>query len=307
MKLTSSGFPGSHPAQHSRLRSLFLTLAIALAFAAIFTLDRSTSTAPVQHLYYLPIIVAAHYAGYRGGLVAALVAVILYHLANLPRLTHHYQESDIIQIVLFFAVGLITGRLVHDARKLHRLATTDDLTGLHNLRSFEASLVSLIRTARQSRQPFSMLMLDVDHLKDLNDQHGHLAGAEAVRTVGHILARELPASGVACRYGGDEFVVALPGCSAFEAEEIAEDLRRAVHSEPPLLLGRRWPTGTLSVSIGVACRSFGPTRNSSGGSEEEEGERLFRAADHALYRAKLQGRNRVHSVELLSLFRKALP
>jgi len=269
---------------------------------AIFVFDRTTGTAPVQHLYYLPIILAAYHFGKRGGLTVALAAVVLYHFANRSQPTHPYQESDIIQIALFLAVGAVTAKLVHDAGRLRTLAMTDDLTGLHNLRSFEARLLSLVRTSRQANVPFSLLVLDVDCLKDLNDQHGHLAGAEAVRTVGHIIAVHLPPDGVACRYGGDEFAVALPCCTASRAEQIAAGLCEVVNATEPLIIGRRWPIGTLSVSVGVACRSMQPPGPVSLlETDEQEGESLFRAADEALYQAKASGRNRVCVFKALSL------
>ena len=166
--------------------------------------------APVQHLYYLPIIVASVRLGRRAGLAAALASVVLYHLANPSLVTFRYEESDLVQIALFIAVGLITAKLAGDARRLHALAMTDDLTGLHNLRSFEAQLITMLRGVRAAQAPLSLLVLDVDRLKSLNDRYGHLTGAEAVRTVGHILASRLPRDAVACRYGGDEFVVGIP-------------------------------------------------------------------------------------------------
>ena len=126
---------------------------------------------------------------------------------------------------------------------------TDDLTGLHNLRSFEARLASLVAAARENRSELSILVLDLDRLKQLNDVHGHLAGADAVRTVGHILADRLPSEAVACRYGGDEFVIAVPGCGAPRVEELANDLRTAVNSVAPVLAGKNRETGTLSISI----------------------------------------------------------
>ena len=128
---------------------------------------------------------------------AALAAVVLYHFANRSQFTRPYQESDIIQIALFLAVGVVTAKLVNDARRLHVLSMTDDLTGLHNLRSFEVRLLSIVRASRQANGAFSLLVLDVDCLKDLNDQHGHLAGAEAVRTVGQY-HRWAPSTGQSC-------------------------------------------------------------------------------------------------------------
>ena len=101
---------------------------------------------------------------------------------------------------------------------------TDDLTGLHNLRSFEARLPELIRASREGQSAISMLVFDVDRLKSLNNRYGHLTGAEAVRTVGQLIGARLASDAVASRYGGDEFVVALPCCPSFRARQIAGDL-----------------------------------------------------------------------------------
>jgi diguanylate cyclase (GGDEF)-like protein len=262
--------------------------AIAAGIGCIFALDYATTDAPVQHLYYLPIIIAARRFGRVGGLVSAAVAVILYHLAKRPWLVVHYGEADLIQVVLFFVVGLMTAKLASDARQMHELAMTDDLTGLHNLRSFEATLASLVAAARENRSELSILVLDLDRLKQLNDIHGHLAGADAVRTVGHILANRLPLEAVACRYGGDEFVVAVPGCDAARVEELANGLRAAVNSLAPVLAGKDREAGTLSISIGAATGMWNASQSGS-----NLGERLFHAADQALYRAKAAGRNRV--------------
>jgi diguanylate cyclase (GGDEF)-like protein len=130
-------------------------------------------------------------------------------------------------------------------------------------------------------------------LKSLNDTHGHLAGADAVRTVGHILAARLPPDAVACRYGGDEFVIALPGCAEAHAMRIAVDLRLAVNAASPVLAGIRFPTATLSISVGVACHRPDMRDSSSAAQADDASEQLFRAADAALYRAKASGRNHV--------------
>jgi diguanylate cyclase (GGDEF)-like protein len=230
-----------------------------------------------------------------GGAGAAALAIMLYHLANPQMLTWRYGESDILQMAVFVAAGLVAAKVADDAHRLHELAMTDDLTGLHNLRSFEVEVKKMIQAARQGRMPISVLVLDVDRLKALNDQHGHLAGAEAVRTVGHLIARHIPADAIGCRYGGDEFVIALPHCPESEARRIADDLRRAVLATAPVLAGMYFPERTLSISIGLACRSFdGPAaaaRSSPDG--DREGEALFQSADAALYVAKNGGRNRV--------------
>jgi diguanylate cyclase (GGDEF)-like protein len=291
MRLTSS-HSGSRAVSTPPLRSPAWSLVVVIAgLLLVFALDRASGSTPVQHLYYLPIIFAGISFRMRGGVVAALVAILLYHLANPHLLTFLYEESDFVQIVLFIAVGVIAAKLTDDARRLQALAMTDDLTGLHNLRSFEARLAATMRASRDAGTPVCMLVLDVDRLKSLNDKHGHLTGAEAVRTVGHLIAGSLPATSVACRYGGDEFAVVLPSCTESQAAGIADELCRRVNVAAPVLAGLAFPSGTLSISVGLACHQpeQGGDRSSEG--EYESGEALFRAADGALYRAKETGRN----------------
>jgi diguanylate cyclase (GGDEF)-like protein len=189
----------------------------------------------------------------------------------------------------------MTARLARDARRLHRLATTDDLTALHNLRSFEARLATMVRASRERQTPLALLVLDVDRLKSLNDRYGHLTGAEAVRTVGRIISERLPPDAVGCRYGGDEFVIALPHCASSQGYRIADDLRHAVHDRAPVLAGRPFAAGSLSISVGVVSASFdhGALLQDLSRRDVEDGEALFSGADAALYRAKAKGRNQV--------------
>ena len=278
------------PKRRGRLVTLFCVVSV---MAAVFALDRLTGIPHVQHLYYFPIIVAAIRFGMRSGVIAAAVAILLYHLANPETLSWRYEELDVVQMTIFVAAGIVAARLGADARRLRKLAMTDDLTGLHNLRSFELELRTIVDQARRTAAPVSLLVLDVDRLKSLNDRHGHLAGAEAVRTVGRIIADCIPAGGVACRYGGDEFVVALPETSSGMARQVADDLRGCVESCSPVLAGIDFPKGTLSVSIGIASRSFEPARYDWSAADDAESEALFRDADGALYAAKNGGRNRI--------------
>jgi diguanylate cyclase (GGDEF)-like protein len=262
----------------------------------VFWLDRWTSLPAVQHLYYFPIVLSAIALGMTGGLGAAATAILLYHFANPRFLTLRYAEADLLQMAVFLAVGIVAARLAEDTRRVRRLAMTDDLTGLHNLRSFELELNRVVREALVRRQPVALMVLDVDRLKGLNDEHGHLAGAEAVRTVGRLVAECMPPAAIACRYGGDEFVIALPNYSASTASILADTLRGAVHADAPELAGQPFPQGTLSISIGLVIREFNDRLiDMSSHSTDELGEELFRAADEALYIAKRAGRNRVHA------------
>lgn len=278
----------------------WLVAGIVGALLSIFQLDRMTGEAPVQHLYYLPILLAAAYIGQRAGLAAAGVAIVLYHLATPPHPDWPLRESDVLQMGLFIAVAIVTARLADDAQRLRQLAATDDLTGLHNLRSFESRAIPMVRACRTAGLPIAMLVLDLDRLKSLNDVHGHLAGGDAVRALGHVLAARLPADAVACRFGGDEFVVAIPDCTPVRAGVIADDVRGAVRALAPDLAGKPFPAGTLSISVGVACLSFEIADGvaSSGATDVATKEALFRAADRSLYAAKDQGRDRVSVVTL---------
>jgi len=291
--LTSDSEP---PFRHSAARwqpsRPVALVGVAAGMAFVFLLDTMTALPSVHHLYYFPIIFAAVTFGIRGGVITPAVAIVLYHVANPQTFGWRYRESDIVQISVFIAVGMAAARLADDARRLHRLAMTDDLTGLHNLRSFELSARSLLQQARSTGAPFSLLVFDVDRLKSINDSHGHLAGADAVRTVGRIIAAQIPSDAIACRYGGDEFVIAVSGRPLSAVEHLANELRRAVEATAPTLAHLSFPPGTLSISIGLAWRSVDGTPQPS--SLDEEIEALFQAADGALYVAKRDGRNRVH-------------
>lgn len=269
-----------------------IILAVLMSLGLIFKLDQSTGAAPIQHLYYLPIVIAGIWLPRYGGFTAGVAAVVLYHLANPILLTSRYRESDIVQIALFFGVGVVTAKLADDRRRLRRLAVTDDLTGLYNLRGFEALLIPTFKTASQSSTPITLAVLDVDRLKSINDTHGHQAGADAVRNVGRIVGDWLVDGAFACRFGGDEFVIALPGHDLSSASEAAEELRASVHAAAPVLGGVRFPSGTLSISVGLACR----TRFDESERDGEMAESLFRTADQALYVAKTSGRNQIHTV-----------
>jgi two-component system cell cycle response regulator len=153
----------------------------------------------------------------------------------------------------------------------------------------------MVRESHETGLPLALLVLDVDRLKSLNDEYGHLTGAEAVRAVGHVIGQRLPAAAVACRYGGDEFAIAIPECTPYLVHRIADDLLRAVHQSAPVLAGRAFAAGTLSISVGGSCTSFNQDAASRGRQtgDIETGEALFGSADAALYRAKVGGRNRV--------------
>lgn len=156
-----------------------------------------------------------------------------------------------------------------------RLADTDGLTGLANRRVFQQALSRELTLAHRRGEPCTLVLLDVDHFKAVNDTHGHPAGDEVLRVVGRALLDTARGTDVAARYGGEEFALILPSCSAAEARVVAERFRTAVAADPGPV--------PVTVSAGVATYP-----------QDAEGEAsLIAAADHALYRAKRTGRDRV--------------
>jgi diguanylate cyclase (GGDEF)-like protein len=162
---------------------------------------------------------------------------------------------------------------------LDEVLVSDVLTGVHTRRFFEAVARHDLELLKRMGEPFSLLMLDVDGLKTLNDRHGHAAGDAALRAVGRSLRAGLRASDVVGRLGGDEFCALLPGTRPRAAASVARRVRAHLRAARPSDL----PASVrLSVSVGVA-----------GGSRGYDLEAARRAADQALYRAKAGGRDRV--------------
>jgi diguanylate cyclase (GGDEF)-like protein len=236
-------------------------------------------------LYYLPILLAATQLGLGCGIGVAAIAAVLTHLAD-PQLSHfHYGEADVMELLLFLTVALVSSRLAQNARQLRRLATTDELTGLCNLRSFESVSRALIESGRTQSSTIAMLCLDVDRLKQLNDTYGHLAGADAVRHVGKVIMEHLPEDSRACRYGGDEFAIVLGMGGTARATLLARRIQDAVAASAPVLDGKQFFPGTLAVSVGCAADCLGREPVAA-----EVFTRLFRQADAAMYADKRQRR-----------------
>jgi diguanylate cyclase (GGDEF)-like protein len=170
-------------------------------------------------------------------------------------------------------------RIVSMQHELRLRATRDPLTGALNRGAVCDVLGAALRRAAETREPISTLLIDIDHFKHINDEHGHPAGDEVLREVVRRLGKELRAGDRIGRYGGEEFVVVLPGCDAGAALTVAERLRCAMAGER-----FAWASGSLAVTA-----SFGVSTWNEGDSLES----LLTRADQGLYEAKRSGRNRV--------------
>ena len=174
-----------------------------------------------------------------------------------------------------------TEQLRLSVRASLELAVTDALTGLHNRRYLETQLTGLIDQAVNRGKLLSILTLDVDYFKSVNDTYGHDAGDRVLQDVAGRIRACVRSVDLACRTGGEEFVVVLPETDLATAERIGERIRRAVASKP--FNPGSGCTLTITASLGVA----------SIGSGDDSAEGLLKRADRALYRAKNEGRNRV--------------
>ena len=169
----------------------------------------------------------------------------------------------------------MVARLRDGRRELERLSATDHLTGLYNRRYLMDALANEVRRSHRLKHPCALLIADVDHFKEYNDAHGHLAGDAALARIATILREATRDVDCAARYGGEEFVVLMPETEAAGAAETAQRVRTRVAGDELV--------GKLTLSIGVA--QFPDDGDSP--------EALLAAADGGLYQAKREGRDRV--------------
>lgn len=190
-----------------------------------------------------------------------------------------FLTSYVVIILASLGFVLMTKDRVDAANR--RLATTDALTGVANRRALIQALDRDMALALRTQEPYAVMMLDLDHFKNVNDRHGHLAGDQVLCHVAGVLRQRLRAQDMVGRYGGEEFLVLMPCTAAAGALEAAQALRQAVEQSPCPYGGQTIP---ITVSIGVCASPLAPG---------DSWDQLIHVADQALYSAKQDGRNRV--------------
>jgi len=173
-------------------------------------------------------------------------------------------------------------RLRTSVKQTIELAVTDGLTGLHNRRYLDSHLKILFNRAQARGRPLSVCITDIDRFKQVNDSYGHDAGDDVLREFAARIRATVRGADLACRYGGEEFVVVMPDTSAEAAAAIAERLRSMIEDRPFTL---RASPATLHVTASMGIATFAPGVDTP--------EQLLKQADRALYQAKSSGRNRV--------------
>ena len=191
---------------------------------------------------------------------------------------HEEQEHLAVTVAEQLALALGNARL---RESLRRQSVLDPLTGLFNRRHFDAALKRELARARRKNVPVSLVLVDIDHFKHVNDDYGHAVGDAVLRTIAQQLRLGIREGDIACRYGGEEMVLLLPECAAADAGTRAEAIRIALAAVVPHPEGEG--PQRVTASFGVAAYP----------AHAQDAEALFWAADKALYRAKQQGRNRV--------------
>ena len=173
-------------------------------------------------------------------------------------------------------------RLRDNVQASIEMAVTDGLTGLHNRRYMESHLAGLIEQAAARGKPLSILVLDIDYFKSINDGYGHDAGDDVLREFAVRVRKSIRGIDLACRYGGEEFVVVMPETDMAVASTVAERLRRSIAAEP-FAIGQPGQAVTVTISIGIAALA----------GLDDNAASVLKRADQALYKAKRDGRNRV--------------
>jgi two-component system cell cycle response regulator len=175
-----------------------------------------------------------------------------------------------------------TERLRDNVQISIEMAITDALTGLFNRRYMESHLASLLEQASARGKPLAVLVLDIDYFKSINDNHGHDAGDDVLREFALRIKRSIRGIDLACRFGGEEFVVVMPETDIAVAAMVAERLRRRIAADP-FAINAGGNSIPVTISIGIAALR----------GAEDNAASVLKRADQALYRAKRDGRNRV--------------
>lgn len=192
-------------------------------------------------------------------------------------------DMDFMAVLSYqLAAGIEKSRLFD---KIQKMSQYDGLTGLYNHRMFQEKLQQEINRRSRTLKPLSLMMLDIDHFKQLNDNFGHQAGDAVLRELSEVISHQSRSDSidVCCRYGGEEFAVIMPELELHYAVKVAERLRQAVENNSFMITENK-TDGKVTVSIGVAGIM---------GEEDLAPEELVKKADDALYLSKKNGRNRV--------------
>ncbi len=185
-------------------------------------------------------------------------------------------------IIVILTIAAISYAIYIYQKRLEEMAITDKLTGLGNRQLFDLTLEQAIKMQRRAARPFSVIIFDIDHFKNINDTRGHLTGDEVIKKLAQAAKAQIRNSDLFCRWGGEEFIVLAYDCPEIQAMEVAEKLRSAIAMEALIE-----PDDGLRATISVGLTTY---------QGYDDMNSILRRADAALYRAKEDGRNCVKAM-----------
>lgn len=227
--------------------------------------------------------------------IALVIQAVTFHWHTGAEMVVHSPPEAVLQaslplmviypLLTSWVLFRVSSQMQQHRKDLLYLSQHDGLTGLLNRRSWNRAAVKAMSQAQESQSKISIMMIDIDHFKQVNDSLGHVAGDTVIQNVASILQEQLQGSATVGRYGGEEFGVILRNVSEFQASEIADTLRRSVAEKRFRVQGYETAMAEVSVSVSIGIAEYRATF--------ETLELWVQAADMAMYNAKSQGRNRV--------------
>ncbi len=242
---------------------------------------------PLLSLYLLVIITAATALGKRITLlevclISACCFLLSFSSSNLATLSVSKMSSPLIQLFPLWFVAYLVSMLARETdiakQKILKLSQTDYLTGLWNMRSFTALVETEHKRAARHSHPYTILMLDADNLKPINDTYGHEYGSRMIKLISSVIMDAMRGTDIIARYGGDEFVALLPETDASGGYQTAERIRKKLLEKP-----LNTPAGNknITISIGIATNP----------DHDNDPLNLMKKADMAMYRSKKNGKD----------------
>jgi diguanylate cyclase (GGDEF)-like protein len=279
-------------ARETRMKLAIETWAM-IGFITAILWNTGYTESPLLNLYLLVIIACAITLGKAMTLLEVFLIACCYLYMGFSHYSLDIFTPETFTLLMarfspFLLVAYVTSMLASDIlaakQKITLLSQTDELTGLLNMRAFNLLLGKELARAARYREPFSILMMDVDNLKRVNDHHGHTAGSRMIQTVSRTLKNSVRASDTVARFGGDEFVILMTHTRMEHAHLVAERIRTAIANMSFDIDNDRI---AVTASIGIAC--FPEC--------VEDPAEVLDKADKALYRSKQSGRNKVSGYE----------
>ncbi|HEX4910308.1 MAG TPA: GGDEF domain-containing protein [Permianibacter sp.] len=267
----------SGPSHQQRVNAISILLVPLTSYPAVVLLQGSQREERARHFLAASFLLLAALM-----LLRLLTGISgLHESKGLHEVSWVHSTFYLAVFVIFYCMGIGFMLMAREQLMidLARRATTDALTGAYNRHAFEPIAVTALAQIDRHQQPVSLLMIDLDHFKQINDRHGHLVGDQVLRSITQLIRAELRAGDVLARWGGEELSLLLPDTDAGAARQIGERLRFLM--ETTVLPGRREPV-RLTASFGLATAQQSVSLSA-----------LIHAADLALYQAKANGRNQL--------------